>query len=64
MKLMLISVALLALLAGILPVDDDSKKSTPVELGMVKWNRDLDAAQNLSKSSGRPILMLFQEVPG
>ena len=64
MKLILISIAAFALLSVSLPLDDDSKKSTPVELGMVKWSRDLEAARNLSKTTDRPILMLFQEVPG
>ncbi len=64
MKVALISIALLALLATAFPVNDDSNKSTPVELGLVQWNRDLEAAQKISESSGRPMLMLFQEVPG
>lgn len=34
------------------------------ELGKVKWLRDLDLAQNNSKSSHKPILILFQEIPG
>lgn len=35
-----------------------------VELGLVRWGRDLDAAQRNSATSGKPILLLFQEVPG
>ena len=38
--------------------------SNPVELGDVAWERDLQAAQQLSLESDRPILILFQEVPG
>ena len=30
----------------------------------MKWNRDLDAAFSESKKSGKPIFLLFQEVPG
>ncbi len=41
------------------PADDK-----PVELGKVKWNRDLAKAKKQSASSGKPILVLFQEVPG
>ncbi len=35
-----------------------------VELGAVKWNRDLDAAKKKSAETGKPVLVLFQEVPG
>ena len=35
----------------------------PVELGTVKWSRDLDASLASAKKSGQPELLLFQEVP-
>ena len=38
--------------------------SQPIELGNVAWLRDLPAAQAESKASGKPILLLFQEIPG
>ena len=34
------------------------------ELGQVNWGRDLDDAKAMSAESGKPILVLFQEVPG
>ena len=34
------------------------------ELGTVKWGRDLDKGLALSKESGKPVFLLFQEVPG
>jgi len=34
------------------------------ELGNVGWGRDLDAAKAKSAETGKPILLLFQEVPG
>jgi hypothetical protein len=34
------------------------------ELGLVRWGRDLDAALATSRASGRPVLVLFDEVPG
>ena len=37
---------------------------TRVELGQVNWNRDLDAAQQLSAETGKPLFVQFQEVPG
>ncbi len=37
---------------------------TPVEHGLIGWERDFAAAQARAKSSGRPMLVLFQEVPG
>ncbi|MCC7465173.1 MAG: thioredoxin family protein [Saprospiraceae bacterium] len=38
--------------------------SNPEELGKVHWLRDLDAGQAASKKTGKPLLILFQEVPG
>ncbi len=35
-----------------------------VELGTVKWSRDLPASLEASKKSGKPVFLLFQEVPG
>jgi hypothetical protein len=42
------------------PVDPQQ----PVELGAVHWSRDLDAGKAESAKSGKPLLVLFQEVPG
>lgn len=36
----------------------------PVELGKVKWGRDLGAALKASKKTGKPVFAFFQEVPG
>lgn len=36
----------------------------PVELGRVHWLRDFDLAVETAKSSHKPLLILFQEVPG
>jgi hypothetical protein len=38
--------------------------SAPKELGDVAWLRNFDKAQAEAKSSGKPILILFDEVPG
>lgn len=35
-----------------------------VEVGSVNWGRDLDQALKLSGETGRPVFVLFQEVPG
>ncbi|TNE68788.1 MAG: thioredoxin family protein [Bacteroidetes bacterium] len=42
------------------PVTD----SNPVELGAVHWSRDLDTGTAEAKRTGKPLLVLFQEVPG
>lgn len=39
-------------------------QDNPVEVGTVKWNRDLDSALADSEQSGKPVFLLFQEVPG
>ena len=36
----------------------------PIEVGDVTWSRDYEANLKLSAASGKPILLLFQEVPG
>ena len=36
----------------------------PVETGLVNWERDLDAAFETSNKTKRPVLVLFQEIPG
>ncbi len=36
----------------------------PEELGAVRWLRDYDQALAASKETGKPVLILFQEVPG
>ena len=38
--------------------------NNPVEVGDVRWGRDFDAALEESAKSGKPLLVLFQEVPG
>jgi hypothetical protein len=35
-----------------------------VELGHVRWQRDLAAAQKVSAETGKPLFVQFQEVPG
>jgi hypothetical protein len=36
----------------------------PVEIGKVAWLRDLEEGLSQSKASGKPVFLLFQEVPG
>lgn len=39
-------------------------QSGPVELGTVDWLRDLESGFELARESGKPVLLLFQEIPG
>ena len=41
-----------------------SANKQSVEVGLVAWGRDLDEAYKLSEKTARPVLILFQEVPG
>jgi hypothetical protein len=36
----------------------------PIEIGNVRWGRDLDQALKNSADTGKPVLILFQEIPG
>lgn len=44
--------------------DIAGQKTQQVETGDVHWLRDPEQAKQLSKKTGKPILMLFQEIPG
>ena len=41
-----------------------SRPEQPEELGWVAWSRDWDGAVAESRASGKPMLVLFDEVPG
>jgi hypothetical protein len=38
--------------------------NNPIEAGHVRWGRDFDAALANSAKTGKPVLVLFQEIPG
>jgi thioredoxin family protein len=52
---------LLALAAPVFAAEPDAQ---PRELGSVHFGRRLDDALAASKSSGKPVLVVFQEIPG
>lgn len=60
MKLFL-SAGLLVILAAAIFAGSNEQN---VELGAVSWGRDLEAAKKKSAETGKPVLVLFQEVPG
>jgi hypothetical protein len=37
---------------------------TPPELGTVEWGRKLEPALELAARTDRPVMLLFQEIPG
>ncbi|MCB9857935.1 MAG: hypothetical protein H6818_19805 [Phycisphaerales bacterium] len=55
--------------AAFIRADDDASPAdanalSPQELGTIAWRRGFDSAADESKRTGRPLLVLFQEVPG
>lgn len=44
--------------------DFSFQSSNPVELGNVRWQRNYQNAVKTAKSANKPVLILFQEVPG
>ena len=56
--------AALLMIGVTLSQNGNSSGKQPVELGTVKWSRDLDASLTSASKSGKPIFLLFQEVPG
>ena len=57
-RLILILTALLVSAQGFAAADN------PIAVGAVHWGRDLNQALQQSRETGRPVLVLFQEVPG
>jgi len=59
---------ILALPLGAQQKDDGPQRNRaenqPGELGDVRWWRDEAAARLEAKATGKPLLVLFQEVPG
>jgi hypothetical protein len=41
-----------------------SEKLAPIELGKITWLRDFDMGMAKAKKEKKPVLLLFQEVPG
>ena len=44
--------------------EDQPRAANPVEVGSVAWGRDVDAALERGAATGKPVFVLFQEVPG
>lgn len=40
------------------------KTANPTELGLVNWMRDYEKAMQRAEAEGKPVFILFQEVPG
>lgn len=57
-------VIILALVASTSITLAESTTRQATELGTVSWSRDLHATLEASEKSGKPVLLLFQEVPG
>lgn len=64
MRTLLLALAGLVILLISSPVAHTAPDDIPVELGAVAWRRDFDAAAKEARAAERPLLVLFQEVPG
>src|SRR5438876_10389544 len=62
MKQVLLIVGIVILVT--LTAKSDRTSSSPKELGRVQWVDDLDAGLAKSKDTGKPVFLLFQEIPG
>lgn len=61
---MVIGFAISTLALAVLLQVNSSYGQTSVEVGQVKWNRDLEAAKKIGGRTGKPLFVQFQEVPG
>jgi len=55
---------LLITLATLILCSCQSAANPPVEIGTVKYRESLKTALTESKKTGKPIFLLFQEIPG
>jgi len=55
---------ILIILVGWVAAYGGDTPQNPIEVGDVRWGRDFDAASENSARTGKPLLILFQEVPG
>ncbi|MGI9014346.1 MAG: VPGUxxT family thioredoxin-like (seleno)protein, type 2 [Phycisphaerales bacterium] len=58
------SLALLAIPVVTMYATSSPRTDGPTELGTVDWLRDFDVAMELAQRETRPVLVLFQEIPG
>lgn len=64
MRKMLLAALALVLCVSALRAEEQTAPARPVELGAVPWERDFDKAVKTAKAAKKPLLVLFQEVPG
>jgi hypothetical protein len=60
---MKVSTIIVILIIGVSAFGGETSNN-PVEVGDVRWARDLDGALAKSAKTGIPVLVLFQEIPG
>ncbi|NNL77559.1 MAG: hypothetical protein HKO68_14585 [Desulfobacterales bacterium] len=60
MKIPIILIILIA--GGVAQVSEAI--DNPIEVGHVRWGRDFETALQISANTGKPVLVLFQEIPG
>ena len=49
---------------SIIGCKSDAVAANPEEVGTVTWGRDFDSALVSAKKTGKPVFLLFQEIPG
>ena len=58
------TIAMLAMSTAFFFLPRTTMGQTPVELGAVQWNRDIENAKAVSARTGKPLFVQLQEVPG
>jgi hypothetical protein len=66
MSMMIASIMIGGLLACCAPVEASlsNDEQQAEELGLVRWERDHDQAFVRARQADKPVLLLFQEIPG
>lgn len=63
-RLLIIAILFCITLVSSVTIVKGDESKTPIELGKVDWSRNFDTALEKAKQEDKPILILFQEVPG
>lgn len=61
---MLKAIAVAVAICGAVMTLRQGTPNNPIEIGTIRWERSFERAQAESRRLDKPILVLFQEVPG
>ncbi len=64
MRILILILTLCLSLSTAVTAGADSRTDNPRELGRISWQKNVDKALKEAETTGKPVLVLFQEIPG